>query len=1201
MHLKSVKRAALVILFWLSGSVNAALAPGVAAQILSLQGSAEQRRTEADPWISAKPSEMLGGGAFVRTHSASKMALLFADDTQLRLNQNATLQVKSVGSAQQETTLSLTLGRAWAQSKRAYGSRLIFETPAATAGIRGTDWELDVNANGKTLLTVFSGQVAFYNRHGRVTVANNEAAVAEVGKAPVKILLSNPRDRIQWVNALSADPLRHLSADALPPALKPVLLALNRGDLPAARAALSEAAQVPVDWVQTIHGALAILAGDSALAQQYLVRLLPQQRPIPVSAYLMLSDLQLVDGAFDQAAVTLEAGLSKSPENADLLAQLARVQFLAERLSDSEKTLARARTTDNVSVLLAQGELARRQGQSAATLQAYTRSTRVAPSDDRGWFGLGSAQNELEQSTLARANILQALILQPQGAGYQGEMGTLETFANRFSQAEQAFAAALAQNPADYVALTGLGLLRLKQGEPQLALDAFLRAGVMEPRYARAKTYTAVAYYQLGRQQDAIDTLQQSSRIDDKDPIPYLFLSQIFTDLLQPGDAVQAARDAVARLPYLKSLNQLANNQKGSANFGASLAFFGLEDWALELAQRGYYPYWGASHLFLADRYPGEFNKNSELFQGFLSDPLAFGASNRFSSLLQRAGNYGTLAYNHDHTAAEFSLPSLTLNGLTNSHVPVAYFVQQQQGRAKGFPIDLGVSSNLAMAEDPSGRSDIDASVTTLGLGLQATEKLGFFAYHNAFRVKLRGQNAVLDFGAFSTDETRATTIDLDSQQSALGMTYRWTPTSQTWLKLGSSKSDDRIEAYPAVFVTGDSTGVLGLYGNPVKKFDDLQLRHTFDVNPATRLSMGLEHVKESQYNDVLAAGPVISNQDGQLVLSNYLIFGGINNIARKFTSATLAAQHHLTPSILLDAALVANRMTEKVAGETELSNLIEQATNLTSVQTDQTTDIFAPRLGVVYQPNEFFSVRAAYQDWVRPLSVSTLNRVDTAGIALEDRLIVAGGRVQRSVLQGAWTLDVRTHLTAKFDHQDIHNPVAPGVDLRTPSLPFLEALRNAQNVNLSSLDLLEESPSLEDGTLNAFSLGVNRLLSSKVSGYLKYARQNSSSSYADRDAPGGRVTGKRIAYLPQDTLAMGATWATGGRVFVGARAVYRSDRFEDMTNLTLWPASWSVDVMGSWETADKRWSINAGALNLGGNKSPRQFERYVVDARYRF
>ncbi len=1139
-------------------AAQATIAPGSAAQIVSLQGSGEQHAQDSTLWLAAKPSQLLPGGAFVRTLPASKMALLFADDTQIRLNQNSVLQVKSLATAAQPTTLLLSLGRAWAQTKRNDGSRLNLETPAATAGIRGTDWELDVDATGKTLLTVLSGQVEFSNAQGAVTVNSNEAAIAEVGRIPVKILLSNPRDRIQWVNALTADPLRHLLADQVPPALKPVLEAFQAGDTPLARRTLE-------NLVNAVQG-------------------------VAPPAYLMLSDLQLVAGEFDMAANTLEAGLSRSPQDPELLAQLARVYLLADRLFESAKTLARSRNADTASVLVAEGDLARRQGDANTTMEAYRRAKAVAPADDRGWFGLGSAQSEREEISPARANLRQALALQPQGAGYAGELGTLETFANRFDAADAAFAAALERNPADYVAWTGLGLLRLKQGQPKVALDAFLRAGVMEPRYARAKAYTAVAYYQLGRAGDAEDTLRQASLLDDKDPVPYLLLSQIYTDQFRAGEAVQASRDAVKRLPYLKSLNQLASNQKGSANFGASLAFFGLEDWALELAQESYYPYWGGSHLFLADRYAGEFNKNSELFQGYLSDPLAFGASNRFSTLLQRSGHYGAVGYNVDKTFAQFQMPSVTFNGLVNASVPMAYFAQLQQGSATGFPIDIGAWSDQPASHDPSGLSDVRARVATLGFGMQPTENLGLFAYTNEFKARIDGHNGF------------ATTVENTVRHSALGLSYRWSPVSQTWFKLGTSEESTDLADYPVLFGTDSVMGIVGISAQPFKKFSDLQFRHTLDLSPVTRLSVGFETVKESQRNETQGGGVVSSTGGGSAgTTADVLLFGGTNDIDRRFMAVTWAAQHHATPNLLLDGALAVNRITENTVGENTIALVLNGTVTNTSLRTNPTTDQWAPRLGVAFKPAEHISVRAAYQDWVRPLSVSTLNSVETAGIPLEDRLVEAGGRLKRSVVQMGWTAGQDTFLTIKADHQEVHNPVSPGVDLRTPGLPFLEALRNAQNVNLSSVDVLEDTPDFEQGTVNALSVGMNRLWTSRLSGYFKYTVQDTTSDYADEDVPSGRVTGKRIPYLPRDTVVLGATWASGARAYLGARAVYRSDRFEEKENLTLWPAGWSVDLIGMWETADKHWVLGVAALNLGGNRSSRQIERYVVDARYRF
>jgi len=1167
-HSLALSCALLAPLSLLPLQVYATVASGSAAQIVSLQGDGEQRATDAQPWSAAKTTQLLPGGAYVRTRAGAKMALLFADDTQVRLNQNSVLQVKSLANATQPTTLALSLGRAWAQTKRSDGSRLNLETPAATAGIRGTDWELDVDGNGKTLLTVLSGTVEFANAQGAVTVGSNEAALAEVGRAPVKIQLSQPRDRIQWVNALTADPTRHLHADQVP----------TTPDGP---------------WPAILASARAIQSGDSAGARRLLNALVDAPQGAPAAAYLMLSDLQLVDGAFDAAANTLEAGLSRHPGDADLLAQLAKTYLLADRLDDSAQVLARTRNADTASVLLAQGELARRQGQAAATEEAFARATRVAPLDDRGWFGLGSAQNEREAITPARANLQKALELKPQGAGYRGELGTLETFANRFDQADAAFAKALEDNPADYVSWTGLGLLRLKQGQPQAALDAFLRAGVMEPRYARAKTYTGVAYYQLGRHADAIDTLRQATVLDDKDPVPYVFLSQIYTDLFRAGDAVQASRDAVQRLPYLKSLNQVASDQKGSANFGSALAFFGLEDWALELAQDSYYPYWGGSHLFLADRYAGEFNKNSELFQGFLSDPLAFGASNRFSSLLQRSGHYGAVGLNVEKSQWHLQTPSLTLNGTFNDTVPIAYFLQSQPARGTDSPIDVNVPNSIPVFSDATGKADVQATVTTFGVGVQPSEKLGLFAYFNEFRASLRGHNDPIGLG-------ESTSFDHVVRHRAVGLSYRWSPTEQTWFKLGSSNEITDLRLYPTLVATNNAIGVLGLNIQPAKSFDDIQIRHTLDLSPATRVSVGLERVTEWQGNGMQGIGVVSASSGGQ-TMSDLLAMGGTNVIDRRFTALTVAGQHRPTKDLLLDGALTANRLKDNSEGDSEFYLKFSNLWIPDSVRTNTTADQTAARVGLAYKPHDQFTLRAAYQDWVRPLSVSTLNSVETAGIPIEDRLVEAGGRLKRGVVQMGWTPREDTFLSVKLDRMDVHNLTSPGVDLRTPGLPFLEQLRNAQTVNLSSLDALEDTPSFEDGTVSALTLSANRMFSKQLSGYAKYTLQETSSSYEDSDAPSGRVTDKRIPYMPRETAILGATLAAGSRTYLGARAVYRSERFEDKGNMTPWPAGWSLDLVGFWETADKHWVIGLGALNLGGVKSNRQTDRYVLDARYRF
>lgn len=1180
---RAVRWLAAAGLLW-SAQGAAALPPGAAAEILTLQGSGEQRTGSEPQWRPARIAQALAAGDFVRTREASRMALLFADQTQVRLHQNTVLQVKGVATAARPlTTMLLEIGRAWAQTRRVPDSRLELQTPAATAGIRGTDWDIEVEPGGRTLLTVLSGTVAFGNEHGTIVVGSNEAAVAEIGKAPVRLHLSRPADRVQWVNALVAEPLRHLPPGAVPSALLAARAALASRDAPAMQAALA-AAQAQPEWIAVFQAALDMLTGRAGDASRRLAAVLRGQ-DAPVAAYGLLADLQLVDGENARAQETLRAGLARWPGTPVLRAQLAQAQLLAGRTDASASTLAPVRADDTADLWLARGALARRQGDVRGTLDAYARATRLAPDDDRGWFGLGNAHTEREDTVPARAALQRALQLHPDGAGYRGELGTLETLRNAMPQARAAFDAALADHPGDYVALTGRGLLHLKEGEPQAALEDFLRAGVMEPRYARAKTYTAVAYWQLGRHQDAIATLQQAAALDDKDPLPWLFLAQIHTDLFRAGDAVQASRHAVERMPFLKSLNQLANDQQGRANFGASLAFFGMEEWALELAQQGYHPYWGGSHLFLADRYPGEFNKNSELFQGFLADPLAFGGSPRFSTLLQRPGAYGVVGATHDRDFYRLSAPSFAVNGLAHPGYPLAFFAKAQRANVSGMPVEIGAGSEAY---------DARARVDTVAVGARPTERLGALIYLTQTDIGLGGRRELDFFGDGTLGTSR---IDNTTTQATFGLSYRWSPTAQTWLKLGSATDDSEFYGLNSPFANEWSSGSLGLVGVLRKRVVDLQLRHTSDPDADTRLALGVEHVREAQDNQVGGMGPVRMDFFGES-FTDTMVFTGFNDIARRFSAVTLAGERRLSPAVRLDATLVANWLRQDVQGRNSVGFLALGAADGADADEKGTQRSLTPRLGVVFQPRPQLTLRAAYQDWLRPLSVSTLTSVQTAGIPVEDRLVEAGGRHRRLVAQAGVTLGQNTFVAGRVERLRVDNPASPGVDLRTPSLPFLEELRNAQVVNLSTTDLLEGTPSFRRGTLRAATVGVNHMFSRHASGYAKVLHQDSSSSLDGADAD---TAAKRIPYLPRWTVALGATWASAARLYLSGRLVHRSLRYEDPENLKALPGGTTMDLMGFWETADKRWVIGAAALNLLGGRSERQSRRYIVDVRYRF
>lgn len=1147
--LRSLTRctAALLWAVWLCTSAQAATPQSGSARVVHVQGQAEQQHMATPPWHRLRVDDTLPPNTRVRTGQRSQLALLLDDETQIRLSQNTLMEIKAVANQRSALTdLLISVGRAWTQTLRPANSRLQLSTPTATIGIRGTDWDVEVAPSGNTLLTVFSGTVEFGNELGQITVTSNEAAVAEVGKAPVKLLLTQPRDRIQWVNALVVEPRRHLGPDGQPTAATPWLLA---------------------------------------------------------------SEQLLVDGAFEQAAHTLRQGLAALPAHPDLVAQLARVHILSDRVDQGVATLSAATgDTDNANLWLVRGLLARRQGQNDATLQAFARAIERAPNDDRGWFGLGSAHTEREDTAPARANLHTALRLAPTGPGYLGELGTLETFSNQFAPADAAFAQALANHPADYVALTGLGLLRLKQGQPQAALDHLLRAGVMEPRYARAKTYTAVAYWQLGRHRDALATLAAASQLDDKDPVPHLLLAQMHTDLYQPGEAVQASRQAMARMPYLKSLNQLANDQQGRANLGSSLAFFGMEDWALELAQQGKLAYWGGSHLFLADRYTGDFNKNSQLFKGFLSDPLAFGASNRFSPLVQRPGDHASVDMQLEKNRYELAAPAVTLNGLHHAPFPITYFIKTQRALAWHQPIVApafladGVPQRREQGVrdfyQADGEGDIRANLSTLALGARPTEKLGLFGYWHGDTIGMVGRHDINPYSLYTDTFATRTRLDFRNAQSLLGLSYRWAPQSQTWLLVGQRSLHQRYSDAPALWLRDNAFATLISDQRVAQRISELQLQHTADLSSQTQLSLGFDFTRERQQSSALSVGQHVQRDpatDG--IQTNILGSQLVNDFERRFLALRVGMRHQWTPALGVEGKLVANRLRLNVSDDSYFGELLTDENGVqedTPISYQNLAGMYrqrpvTPQLGMVFQPSDQWTLRAAYQDWLRPLGVGTLDSVETAGLPVEDHLVKAGGRYRRSALQAS-TAHGHTFLSARVSHARVQNPAVRGIALQTPAEFFLTDLRNAQIGNLSALTLLEDTPTFQAATVQSTTLSWSQMFTPRWSAYTKYLNQQA-------PMPDGRV----VPFIPRHTLALGATWVSQQRLYVNARAVYRSQRFADAQNLYSLPPGWRLDLLAFMESADKRWGLGAGALNLGGSSNRFSARRYVVNLRYRF
>jgi tetratricopeptide (TPR) repeat protein len=904
---------------------------------------------------------------------------------------------------------------------------------------------------------------------------------------------------------------------------------------------------------------------------------------------LLLADMRLFQGRAADAIALVQPLARDGAGNPMATALLMRALVIAGRLEEARAIAARIAgpATNDREVKLAQADVARIGGEAALALRLFNEVAAAYPQSHEAQFGVGRIENEREDVRRARTALDEALRLGPDQPGYLGERATVESLAGELKAARTAFDAALAKTPDDYLALTGLGILELKSGNTALALEAFLKAGVIEPRFARAQLYSGVAYYRQGNRVRALESVRRAAELDPRDPLPLVMLSLMEGDALNLGAAVDASREAQARMPFLKSLNQLLNDQKGSANIGSSLSNFGLEEWATYYANEAYSPYWAGSHLFLADRYTGQFNKNSELFKGFITEPTVFGASNRFSSLVAVPGHYGRADLVVQRDNFYQATPIGTFNGLSVSQIPLAYYI----------------SGELPEATSRDDDTRARGSSLTIGVGAKPRHDIGIFAFGSESALKAGIRSLALPSDPLSQKERRGD----------LGINFKLTPTNQFWLKSGDGKQQNAVDG-PLVSQTiatsldttltnatgtpfvHDPAGQIDTFRSEIAQHD-LQFRHAF-TSGDWQWTWGVERSRQDRGGTLSTTFPgqltafALPAQTTLITSDQYVV---------RATDAYLAARIHATSRVEIEGDLFAQRSITRRTTGSSLSTFIGGgfgglAVNSTFADEERGFSEFNPRLGLKWQLAERQSLRLVGQKWRRPASAATLAPVDTLGIALNDRLPIAGGLYQRTRLQYDAEIDARTFAQAFIDEERTDNGLGGA---RTAISDFevtqLQNLRNRQDVFTAKPDL-ERTPVFGLGTVRTAGFAINHRLSRTQTLSLRYLHSESRQS-------GGANDGLVIPYIPRHYLLAGSQWALSGRLLFGLNAAYRGVRFRDDTNQNAIQHGWSYGMSVYWETEDKKLSLQAILDNLLSrtNAGDTPDARMILRAGYRF
>ncbi|WP_201836378.1 FecR domain-containing protein [Microvirga zambiensis] len=724
-----------------------------AGAIVAAKGGEEMRFVREELWRSALIQQSVLGGDTLRTNEIGNLAILFADQTQIRVGRNSTLTVNDVAGSNAGTTqLSLQGGNIWARAARG-GSGVDVKTPAAVAAIRGTDWSLSVEG-GRTSLIVLEGVVELSNAQGSVTVRQGEGASVSIGQAPTKFVLTNSNDREQMLfymslrdtfSSISTSPLtgrasraernrvvalapearsaedwlvlaevapsldgRAVATDALAQARAKRLSAAQRARADLVEAALlgsqhrwSEAAALFARAERGLDPKRRIFAAYGRYVAQSLAdpkRVYPEPKFSHNEPFAALAHAHVI--AFKQdlpaAAEVLKDARERFPNDARVARRAAQVALTLNRREEMREAIAQAKALDpeDPRVVITDSSIRGYvDGEIKAAIEALRQAAVTAPGDADIWHGIGLLEFDRDRPLAAEEALRRAIEADPGGPAPYASLARVLLYRNRFEEAGALIDKALSLDPSFHTAYITRGLYLIQKGESAKGLEAILAGSAANPGWSSGLLFAAIAYYQNGDDELAIQALDNADRLDPNSPSAASLRTGIAIDQYQADQAVLAARETLRRYRQRGGdFAGLAGNKDGGSYPAQAYRFLNLNEWSRFYGDSVFDPFDASSYFDQsAVRRPGIVTAKPEVsdiesgagfdpralnlaLQGLFFDPLAVAGPIGRADFIRRPfldAQVGAALLHHN---GKFGWGAdANVQGFSNEPLPVAF------------------------------------------------------------------------------------------------------------------------------------------------------------------------------------------------------------------------------------------------------------------------------------------------------------------------------------------------------------------------------------------------------------------------------------------------------------------------------------------------------------------------------------------------
>jgi ferric-dicitrate binding protein FerR (iron transport regulator) len=153
--------------------------------------------------LQGKGNVPLYEGDVLKTDGSSQALVELKEGIQVALNDNTTFKLLSRWEKDKPTTRILRLkeGELWAKTSGG-PKRFEVETPVATASVKETEFNLKVQDDGQSILTVIEGIVQFGTPFGTCPIKTDTISYGVRGKKCTKPAQTDAKGAKNWIQAL---------------------------------------------------------------------------------------------------------------------------------------------------------------------------------------------------------------------------------------------------------------------------------------------------------------------------------------------------------------------------------------------------------------------------------------------------------------------------------------------------------------------------------------------------------------------------------------------------------------------------------------------------------------------------------------------------------------------------------------------------------------------------------------------------------------------------------------------------------------------------------------------------------------------------------------------------------------------------------------------------------------------------------------